>query len=729
MRNLVILRGSPGCGKSTWIKENGLEAYTLCADDIRLMFQSPEPGFEKGSLHISPANDKAVWDLLFKLMRSRMERGELIIVDATHSKSSDFSRYNKLCGEYRYRRYYVDFSDVPIEVCKERNLMRSPEKRVPDKVIDKMYSRLRTQDKTSGWVEIDKNDFWNAIAVKCFDFNIYKKIHIFGDIHGCCTVLREYFEKYPYSENDFYIFVGDYLDRGPENKETLEFMMKLNENKNVLCLTGNHERHLSHFGNGDIHKIRSKEFIGRTLPQIIDTEKKDVRHFYKNMGQMAYFEYNGKKYFVTHAGISYFPENLVTFATDNFINGVGDYDTDIDEIWDANEPDIVQVHGHRNTFGVDVSENKRSYNLEGSVEFGGFLEVLQVSKDGEELIKLKNNIYRKENEEKPQDEFTKTFTQSLSVLEQMKNSPDIEEKDLGGGIHSFNFSRKVFSKGIWNELTTHARGLFVNVETGKIAARSYDKFFNVGQRRDDEILNLIKKFKDKKIKAYKKENGFLGLVSVVDGELFFATKSTNAGEYADMFRDIWSRLKTDDEYIKEYLGKEDATLVFEVIDPARDPHIIKYEKEDVILLDIISNTWEFKKKDFDEVCAFADKAGLSRKELYTEFENEKDFFKWYNANTQEDDLSKTDIEGVVVECEIAPGKIYMTKIKFPYYNFWKSMRTVAEKVRNHSEVKYSGLWNDLSNYFFYWLKKQDQDTLEEDIITLREKFYAEEGSR
>ena len=30
MRTLIVLRGAPGAGKSTWIKKNHLEEYTLC---------------------------------------------------------------------------------------------------------------------------------------------------------------------------------------------------------------------------------------------------------------------------------------------------------------------------------------------------------------------------------------------------------------------------------------------------------------------------------------------------------------------------------------------------------------------------------------------------------------------------------------------------------------------------------------------------------------------------
>ena len=124
MRNLIILRGAPGCGKSTWIKENNLENYCLSADSIRLLIQSPVPTLEANGLAISQKNDTEVWKILFDLLEKRMERGELVIVDATHSRSTDFSRYNKLCAKHRYRRYFVDFSDVPIEECKLRNKSR-----------------------------------------------------------------------------------------------------------------------------------------------------------------------------------------------------------------------------------------------------------------------------------------------------------------------------------------------------------------------------------------------------------------------------------------------------------------------------------------------------------------------------------------------------------------------------------------------------------------------------
>ena len=42
MRTLLVLRGAPGCGKSTWVEKNGLLPYTLCPDTLRIMCSSRE---------------------------------------------------------------------------------------------------------------------------------------------------------------------------------------------------------------------------------------------------------------------------------------------------------------------------------------------------------------------------------------------------------------------------------------------------------------------------------------------------------------------------------------------------------------------------------------------------------------------------------------------------------------------------------------------------------------
>lgn len=723
MRTLVILRGCPGCGKSTWIKNMNLQNYTLCADDIRLLVQSPIIVPDTTIPTISQRNDSYVWQLLFELLEERMKRGEFTVIDATHSKSSDFSRYNKLCEKYRYRKYYVDFSDVPIETCIERNKLREGYKRVPENVIEKMYSRLRTQDKTSGWNEVNKDNFWEEIGVKIYDMDSYDKVHIFGDIHGCYDALKEYFDKYPYSKNEMYIFSGDYTDRGIQNKETLEFLMNLIDEKNTLFLEGNHEKWINYYSLDEPELIKSKTFLHKTSIELSSIDKKDIRQFYRKLGQMAYFKFDNQKYFVTHGGLSYIPSNLQLVATEQMINGVGDYNNNIDEIWANNYDDVIQIHAHRNTYEIDSVDDK-SFDLEGKVEFGGNLKVLQLEKGQKpNMIKIKNNTYSTNANEFSECRSQDNVKSDIPMLDQLRMSDDIREVDLGNNISSFNFTRRAFMKRNWNSVTCKARGLFIDTEKNKVVARGYEKFFNVNERRETSLEHLLVKFNGT-ITCYKKENGFLGIMSYVNDELFIASKSTDKSEFADYFKTIFENSDINKDELKDYLKQNDVSLTFEVIDIENDPHIIEYNESQIILLDIIHNDYDFKRESYEEVQKLAQLINCKCKTIYKQFDSVREFHRWYIESTDEDDLSKYDIEGVVIE----NGDI-MTKLKFPYYNFWKFMRRVKEKVEKGRQVKLSSLYNAESNYFYAWLKQQDEETLSKDIITLRKKYEEEKDGK
>ena len=722
MRSLVILRGSPGSGKSTWIKNMGLENYCLSADNLRLLFESPKLDLEKDSKYINQRNDSYVWELLFELLEKRMMQGEFVIIDATHSKQSDFSKYNNLCERYRYRKYYVSFADVPIEICKKRNQERENYKRVPDSIIEKMYSRLKTQSKTSGWVEINKDNFWNEIGMKLFDFNEYETIHVFGDIHGCYEPLKEYFVKFPYKENDMYIFCGDYLDRGIQNKETLEFLMEFSKNKNVLLLEGNHERWLNYYSLDEIENIKSKTFLNKTIPEIIDIDKKNIREFYRKIEQIAYFKFDNKKYIVTHGGISYIPNELQLISTSQYINGIGDYNVNIDEIFAKNSEDVIQIHGHRNTYDID-NINNMSFNLEGKVEFGENLKVLQLNHDQEPIVlKIKNNVFGKLEEINEFKECRTKINNNLSILEQLQNSIDIKENKLENNISSFNFTRKAFYNKKWNELTCKSRGLFVDTVKEKVVARGYEKFFNINEVQETKFEHLLVKFKNKHITCFKKENGFLGILSFVNNELFFASKSTNTGDYVEYFKTIFNNSKIKREELINYLKEHDVTLLFEVIDVENDPHIIEYPQSKIVLLDIVHNDFEFYKEPYEKVKELAEIINCECKTIYKEFDNIKDFHRWYIDNTDEDDLSKNDIEGVVIECDN-----FMTKLKFPYYKFWKFMRKLAEMIKNKRKINLSSLYNAEANYFYSWLKEQNENILNKDIISLRNLYFKEKN--
>ena len=72
---------------------------------------------------------------------------------------------------------------------------------------------------------------------------------IIGDIHGHAAALKELLYKMNYKEvNGVWlhpgrkvIFVGDYIDRGPAIRETLDIVRKMSENNMAIALMGNHE--------------------------------------------------------------------------------------------------------------------------------------------------------------------------------------------------------------------------------------------------------------------------------------------------------------------------------------------------------------------------------------------------------------------------------------------------------------------------------------------------------
>jgi serine/threonine protein phosphatase 1 len=63
-----------------------------------------------------------------------------------------------------------------------------------------------------------------------------------GDVHGCLRTLEALLEQIGPGQDDTLIFLGDYIDRGPDSKGVLDLLMRLPEQGLVtICLKGNHE--------------------------------------------------------------------------------------------------------------------------------------------------------------------------------------------------------------------------------------------------------------------------------------------------------------------------------------------------------------------------------------------------------------------------------------------------------------------------------------------------------
>lgn len=62
-----------------------------------------------------------------------------------------------------------------------------------------------------------------------------------GDIHGCFYTLEKLIDKVrKKDESPQFIFVGDYVDRGLNSKQCVEFIIQL-QSEGAVCLRGNHD--------------------------------------------------------------------------------------------------------------------------------------------------------------------------------------------------------------------------------------------------------------------------------------------------------------------------------------------------------------------------------------------------------------------------------------------------------------------------------------------------------
>ena len=67
--------------------------------------------------------------------------------------------------------------------------------------------------------------------------------YVFADIHGMHHKFLDLLQRVPFrADKDTLVFLGDYIDRGPNSKEVVETILALMDSgTRVICLRGNHE--------------------------------------------------------------------------------------------------------------------------------------------------------------------------------------------------------------------------------------------------------------------------------------------------------------------------------------------------------------------------------------------------------------------------------------------------------------------------------------------------------
>ena len=143
MSKLIICRGLPASGKSTWAKQWVLEdpehRVRINQDDIRLML---------GKYWV-PSREKLVQEIQFDAIIEALSREFDVVIDNTNLNNKVLDQFNRLIRTFEdYEIEYKDFFDTPLSVCIERDKNRDLQ--VTEKVIRSFYNNYKDKYPLNG---------------------------------------------------------------------------------------------------------------------------------------------------------------------------------------------------------------------------------------------------------------------------------------------------------------------------------------------------------------------------------------------------------------------------------------------------------------------------------------------------------------------------------------------------------------------------------------------------
>ena len=226
--------------------------------------------------------------------------------------------------------------------------------------LGRIWERLKKEKSApySGYVHFDKNDLRRIIdlvfPILADDPTLLildPPIFVYGDIHGQFTGLMNFLEKFGTPEENQLLFLGDYVDRGPNSVEVLVtlFVLKCLYPKNIWLLRGNHEtRETSQtYGFAEECRIRYSSEIYNWFTDIF--------------GYFPIAATVGGRIFCVHGGISSELERLSQIS--NIERPIDIYDGDLvqDLLWADPNPLISgfqkSTRGTSYMFGADAADD------------------------------------------------------------------------------------------------------------------------------------------------------------------------------------------------------------------------------------------------------------------------------------------------------------------------------------------------------------------------------------
>jgi protein phosphatase len=258
--SLVALVGVSGSGKSTLARRLFKPTEVLSSDACRA-WVSDDEGNQQATAD--------AFDVLHTIVRKRLARALLTVIDATNVRAEDRKPIVALAREFHCLPVAIVL-DIPERICHERNASR------PDRDFGPHVIRSQSIALRQGLRSLQREGFRHVFILRTpedFEFatltreplwnnlkHLAGPFDIIGDIHGCYDELTDLLPKLGYTliqrpgepegcadltapegPPRTLMFLGDLVDRGPKTPAALRLAMKLVAEGKALCVPGNHD--------------------------------------------------------------------------------------------------------------------------------------------------------------------------------------------------------------------------------------------------------------------------------------------------------------------------------------------------------------------------------------------------------------------------------------------------------------------------------------------------------
>jgi len=206
--------------------------------------------------------------------------------------------------------------------------------------------------------------------------------YIIGDIHGCFSKLQNIYAKIQniIEDEDIIIFLGDYIDRGSDSYNVIEFLISISDKHNIVFLKGNHESMLFEYINGDVDMDL---FYYNGGDKTVKSYKKHTGVFNIPESHMDFLKnlalyYEGNNFIAVHAGLNPKIDNMEAQKEDDLL-WIREQFFKADKTWEK-----TVIFGHTPTIyltkknsGIYHDETRNIIGIDTGAVYGGVLTCLR----------------------------------------------------------------------------------------------------------------------------------------------------------------------------------------------------------------------------------------------------------------------------------------------------------------------------------------------------------------